>query len=522
MASIAAMAENKNPEQEDQARFPILTVLKNNAIVKSIFIVLDDHNEDQMVLIGRHPNCNIVLTHPSVSRFHLRIRSNHSSRTLSLFDLASVHGTWVRGRKLEPGVSAELKEGDTFTVGISTRIYRLSWAPLTQLDDENLELRAEEEIPMPEDIVSLCCDEERKSHAEDEALGVLNGTETSCAPTNSGGENIICDCQLSPPYIQSPPYAQPVDELHNTKKIEACVEVEIPRETNLLCTLREYLKHNIYGTKIQQFQAPHDTFTGQPPSLEMHWSSFPMNIDPTSLHGKDVAAVAVVPTESEFGCTHEDNDKIEGILNTGSRTFNSENTCLIVDEDIPDSEFHQMEVVEEVSVDSVPGGEKQDELHWSSSPTNLDHASLDEKFVAAVAVIPTESEFGCTHGANDKVEDILTTGSRIFNSENTCLIVDKDIPDSEFHQMEVEEISVDSVPDGEKQDECKEEDLNAKSCREEGYSLDEVVEDNGNKCIKTIDPASFDGKGLATVTVIPTESEFGWTLGDNERIEDIL
>ncbi|KAG5078020.1 hypothetical protein JHK82_056715 [Glycine max] len=254
----------------------------------------------------------------------------------------------------------------------------------------------------------------------------------------------------------------------------------------------------------------------------MHWSSFPMNIDPTSLHGKDVAAVAVVPTESEFGCTHEDNDKIEGILNTGARTFNSENTCLIVDEDIPDSEFHQMEVVEEVSVDSVPGGEKQDELHWSSSPTNLDHASLDEKFVAAVAVIPTESEFGCTHGANDKVEDILTTGSRIFNSENTCLIVDKDIPDSEFHQMEVEEISVDSVPDGEKQDECKEEDLNAKSCREEGYSLDEVVEDNGNKCIKTIDPASFDGKGLATVTVIPTESEFGWTLGDNERIEDIL
>lgn len=118
------------------------------------------------------------------------------------------------------------------------------------MQDENLELRAEEEIPMPEDIVSLCCDEERKSHAEDEALGVLNGTETSCAPTNSGGENIICDCQLSPPYIQSPPYAQPVDELHNTKKIEACVEVEIPRETNLLCTLREYLKHNIYVCQL--------------------------------------------------------------------------------------------------------------------------------------------------------------------------------------------------------------------------------------------------------------------------------
>ena len=384
---------------------------------------------------------------------------------------------------------------------------------------------------MSEDIVSVCCDEERKIHSEDEALGVPNGTETSCFPTNSCVENIICDCQLSPPYIQSPPCAQPVDELDNTKKIEARLEVEMPGETNLLCTLREYLKHNIclpvveavQGTKMQQFQAPHDTFTGQPPSLEMHWSSFQINIDPSSFDEKHAAAVPVIPTESEFGCTHGDNDKVEGILTTAPRSFNSENTCLIVDEDIPDSEFHKMEVVEEVSVDSVPDGEKQDEMHGSSSPTNLDPAFLDEKHVAAVAVIPTESEFGCTYGDNDKVEDILTTGSRTFNSENTCLIVDKDIPDSEFHQMEVvEEISVDSVPDEEKQDECDEENLNGKSCREEGYSLDEVVEDNGNKCIKNIDPASFDGKGLTAVSVIPTEFEFGCTLGDNERIEDIL
>jgi len=46
----------------------------------------------------------------------------------------TVHGTWVRGMKLEPGVSVELKEGDTFTVGVSTRLYRLSWVPLTQLN----------------------------------------------------------------------------------------------------------------------------------------------------------------------------------------------------------------------------------------------------------------------------------------------------------------------------------------------------------------------------------------------------
>lgn len=118
------------------------------------------------------------------------------------------------------------------------------------LQDENLEHTAEQDIPMSEDIVSVCCDEERKIHSEDEALGVPNGTETSCFPTNSCVENIICDCQLSPPYIQSPPCAQPVDELDNTKKIEARLEVEMPGETNLLCTLREYLKHNIYVCQL--------------------------------------------------------------------------------------------------------------------------------------------------------------------------------------------------------------------------------------------------------------------------------
>ncbi|WVY96336.1 hypothetical protein V8G54_028487 [Vigna mungo] len=75
---------SNNPEQEKHAKFPVLTVLKNNAVLKNIFLVHDGNSEDQTVLIGRHPDCNIVLMHPSVSRFHLRIRSNPSSHTLSL------------------------------------------------------------------------------------------------------------------------------------------------------------------------------------------------------------------------------------------------------------------------------------------------------------------------------------------------------------------------------------------------------------------------------------------------------
>lgn len=53
---------------------------------------------------------------------------------MGLILCGTVHGTWVCGRKLEAGVSVELKEGDTFMVGISTRVYRLSWVPLTQFN----------------------------------------------------------------------------------------------------------------------------------------------------------------------------------------------------------------------------------------------------------------------------------------------------------------------------------------------------------------------------------------------------
>ncbi|XP_061346303.1 FHA domain-containing protein PS1-like [Gastrolobium bilobum] len=500
MAGIAmADKNNNNPEEEEEEeeeeRIPVLTVLKNNAIIKNIFIINNNKKEDTIV-VGRHPDCNIVLTHPSVSRFHLKIRSAPSSRTLSLLDLSSVHGTWVCGRKLEPGVSVDLKEGDTFTVGVSTRLYRLRW-------DENFELKVEKEIPMPEDIISFCCDEERKSQSKDETFGVLNGsfgTATSHFPTNSDSENKQSGCGflgLSPPYVQS------VDEVDNKPKIEACPEVEMPGETNLFCTLREYLTQNIclavveavQGTKMEKFQGP-----------------------PASFDENGAAAGAVIPKESEFGCTVKDNDKIEDLL-TGARILNTENLCLLVGEDIPDSKFHQIKIVEDSSV-----------------------------------VIPKESEFGCTVKDNDKIEDLLT-GARILNTENLCLLVGEDIPDSKFHQIKivedssvnlcllvgedipdskfhqikiVEDSSVDALSDGEKQDKCSEEyksklhDLNAKSCNEQGYSLDEIVEDIGNKCIKNMDPASFDENGAGAATDIPKESEFGCTLRDNDRIEDIL
>ncbi|GFY85484.1 forkhead-associated (FHA) domain-containing protein [Actinidia rufa] len=57
--------------------------------------------------------------------------SEPSSQILSVTDLSSVHGTWVSGKKIEPGVRVELNEGDTMQLGGSRRVYNLHWVPLS-------------------------------------------------------------------------------------------------------------------------------------------------------------------------------------------------------------------------------------------------------------------------------------------------------------------------------------------------------------------------------------------------------
>ncbi|KAK2457754.1 forkhead-associated (FHA) domain-containing protein [Trifolium repens] len=378
---MASISDNPNPNQEpEQSIIPVLTVFKNKSILKNIFIVLnnndndDNNNNDHTLLVGRHPNCNIVLTHPSISRFHLQIRFTPSSRSISLLDLSSVHGTWVSGRKLEHGVSVELKEGDSFQLGVSSRIYHLHF--VSKFDADALKIN------------------------------------------------------------------------------EACQDVEMLEETNLLCTLRECFKHNIciLGTKLNQQS-----------SAEKQW----INPD-ASFDEKDDAAVDVLSKESDFEVTFEDTDKIEDILTTGASVFDSE--------DMTDS---------------------------------------------AVDVISKESDFEVTFEDTDKIEDILTTGASVFDSE--------DMTDSGSHPTNSDaELSMDSLSDREEQGNCGEkyetelQNLNANCCLEKGYSLNEIVEDIEKMCIENTDPSSFDENGVAAVNVAPREHKLEFFFEENDRIDDIL
>ncbi|GJU22191.1 FHA domain-containing protein PS1 [Tanacetum coccineum] len=108
-------------DETETLTVPSFTVLKNGSILKNIILLnkssSSSSQEEQILLVGRHPHCNITLGHPSISRYHL------------------LHGTWVCGMRVKPGVFVRLKEGDTVKIGGSSRLYELHWVPVNTLSE---------------------------------------------------------------------------------------------------------------------------------------------------------------------------------------------------------------------------------------------------------------------------------------------------------------------------------------------------------------------------------------------------
>ncbi|KAK8958514.1 hypothetical protein KSP40_PGU011272 [Platanthera guangdongensis] len=124
----------------EEAKIPVLSVLKKGTILKNIFLntpppgtrnPLSPSADEDLMLVGRHPDCHIIVDHPSISRLHLAILPKSTMQKLLVTDRSSVHGTWVSGKRIEPNTPVELCEGDTFRLGASTRIFHLHWMPLS-------------------------------------------------------------------------------------------------------------------------------------------------------------------------------------------------------------------------------------------------------------------------------------------------------------------------------------------------------------------------------------------------------
>ncbi|KAK1403659.1 hypothetical protein POM88_003264 [Heracleum sosnowskyi] len=174
--------------KEEEKKVPVFTVFKKNSILKNIFLDAPQTNEpinsttyqeddEQVISIGRHPDCSITLDHPSISRLHLRLHSKPSSLTLSLVDLSSVHGTWVSGKKVEPGVQVDLNEGDIVQLGGSSRRYMLHWVPMSRAYNSDVPF-----VP-PMDVLMTVKEGEELSNQDENCCSSIerNQIQSQCA-----------------------------------------------------------------------------------------------------------------------------------------------------------------------------------------------------------------------------------------------------------------------------------------------------------------------------------------------------
>jgi ABC-type multidrug transport system ATPase subunit/pSer/pThr/pTyr-binding forkhead associated (FHA) protein len=74
-----------------------------------------DLRQPMALTIGRHPQSNVTLDHPAVSRTHARIAPRDGGYVIE--DAGSSNGTFVNGERIAPGDPRPLRPGDVIRVG---------------------------------------------------------------------------------------------------------------------------------------------------------------------------------------------------------------------------------------------------------------------------------------------------------------------------------------------------------------------------------------------------------------------
>uniref|UniRef100_A0A0K0DJF3 FHA domain-containing protein n=1 Tax=Angiostrongylus cantonensis TaxID=6313 RepID=A0A0K0DJF3_ANGCA len=106
----------------------ILQVVKNGVVVDVIDLDLRKH--DTFVVIGRLCNCDVVLDHPSISRYHCILQygedtMDRTGKGWHIYDLGSTHGSKVNKRKLPAKQYVRIRVGYVLQFGGSTRLLSL-------------------------------------------------------------------------------------------------------------------------------------------------------------------------------------------------------------------------------------------------------------------------------------------------------------------------------------------------------------------------------------------------------------
>ncbi|XP_042189325.1 kanadaptin isoform X1 [Callorhinchus milii] len=113
-------------------------ILKTGSIVSELRL-----NSKSFHVVGRLPNCDISLEHPSISRYHAivqhrRVADGETGVGFYIYDLESTHGTVVNKVKIQPKTYHRLKVGHVIKFGGSTRLLVLQGPEYDQDTESDL------------------------------------------------------------------------------------------------------------------------------------------------------------------------------------------------------------------------------------------------------------------------------------------------------------------------------------------------------------------------------------------------
>jgi pSer/pThr/pTyr-binding forkhead associated (FHA) protein len=114
-----------------------LEVLRNGTIIDYISL-----SHRPYTVFGRSPDSDVVLDHPTISRYHALVQyksefEHGQPAGLYLYDCGSTHGTFMNKKRLEPKVYVRIKIGYIIKFGQSTRLYLVQGDSSAEADNVN-------------------------------------------------------------------------------------------------------------------------------------------------------------------------------------------------------------------------------------------------------------------------------------------------------------------------------------------------------------------------------------------------
>jgi pSer/pThr/pTyr-binding forkhead associated (FHA) protein len=114
-----------------------LEVLRDGSIIDYISL-----SNRSYTVFGRSPDSDVVLEHPTISRYHAIVQyksefEHGQPAGLYLYDCGSTHGTFINKKRLEPKVYVRIKIGYIIKFGQSTRLYLVQGDSSAEADQVN-------------------------------------------------------------------------------------------------------------------------------------------------------------------------------------------------------------------------------------------------------------------------------------------------------------------------------------------------------------------------------------------------